>query len=376
MIRCLPLSKQDADQWQRRHPPTDGDPLSDLYKRGNDRYGDEDIVAIVALDGETPIGKVVLGYSDVLVNDTWLRCLVPGGLYVTDAYRSKAVGMMLLLELLKTRRPLIASGVSAAAAEIYDRLPQFHRVDATPMYLIGLNLAGSVRVGRLVAQRAGGGASRIGTLACVVSQVRASMRTRSWQDASFVVLAPDLAVQWLENTASLKRYPVQLPWSRAVLTQSIRSQELRHRSWVLRDGTGALCLMDMYLRTERLTLLRSSNLREVLVATLTEVFPPVSNRHLARYVLSEAARRAAAMGATLLFVCASTPELAEACQSFGHPHMADKSVYVCPNGLDEKTARILKDPSMWWCRARSEEQFRESYIGSAIVAGAPPTLLT
>lgn len=378
MIHCLTLSKRAADEWQRIHPPSAGDPLSNLYTQGNAQYADDDTVALVAVDGDRPVGKVVVRYTDLLVNGRWQRCQVPGDLFVAEAYRSKAVGMLILLELLRAKRPLIASGVSQAAAQIYDRLPQFHRVDSSPMYLIGLDFSGSVRVGRLAAQRdaAPGAKSHLHTLVSVLSSLRMTWRVQRTRDDAFEVLEPTEAVRQLDSVADAAHFCVQVPWSRTRLAQAIGGQEPNHRAWVLRERESGKCwLMTVYGRPERVSLVTPRDVREVHVAALTEVFPPVDDFALARFFVRQAARGAAEMGATLLFVCAATRALEEACTIEGMPHLADKSVYVCPNGADAETASALIDPSNWWCRARSEEQFREAYLGTALDANTPPSAL-
>lgn len=358
----------------------EGDPLSNLRTDDFQRYADDDVVAFVALDGDAIVGKIGVHYTDLAVRGRLERCLIAADLFVQESHRNQAVGMMLLLAVLKAKQPFLAASVSGVAAAIYNRLPQFHRVDSSPVYMLGLRLPGVARLARLTAQAEqarGQRVSRARELTLFGSKLLSTRRLTTRSLGNLRVLNAEEAATRLDEVASKAESAVQIPWSRQELQAALGGHSSRHQAWVVEPSgdPGTPRLVNMYLWESDVGLWSGSDVRTVTVAGLTEVYPPVGDDRVATDIMALAAKRAREMGAMIFFVFAMTESLAQACQSEGLEHTFEKSIYICPNGAGEALARDLTDPEKWWCRARSEQQFVESYLEQSPAAPTNPLLI-
>lgn len=371
MVGYLTLTRHQAEQWQQGHPKEPGDPLTDMHLDYFTHYLPEEVVALLAVDADKIIGRILLAHSDILVDGTSQRFLIGQDLLVRDEYRRQAVGIQILARVLKLGRPYIAASVSAEMAQIFDAWRGFSKVDASPVYSVGIDLYGVVRTTRLALQRQhadGKTVSRFDTLRALLQRARTALQLRAREPRGFSLLPPTEAESVLDKVADAVRFRVQIPWNRNQLVRAIRGTSGDCRAFIFRTESAPRAmprLVTIYLKCATVSIFGASDMRRITTAHLNEVFPPLDDAATARFVLGSVAREAAGRGASIIFVSATTPVLEAACAEFDLAFR--KSVYVTTVGLDSGSARVVSDPANWWCRAINENQFEESY--SPIVHG-------
>lgn len=371
MLEYSILTRHEAERWQETHARDAGDPLSDMHLDDLARYAPDETVAILATDGGRIVGRILLAHSDVLVDGTPRRFLVGRNLLVREEYRRHAVGIQLLARVMRLGKPYIAASVSAEMGRIFDAWRNFHRVDATPVYALGLDRYGVARTTRLALQQlhaAGKRVALLDTVRGVLARAWRALGTLIMVPGGFARLPADEAEAALESIARTRRFRVQIPWHRDTVVAALRRGTGNCRAAVFRDRRSSCAparLLTLYFRTIEGGVYSVRDVRQLRVAYLNEVFPPLDDDRTARYAVGLAAREARSAGAGILFVCAATPALERACA--GLDLAMRRSIYVTPAGLDPAAATAVVEPGNWWCRAVNENQFEESYAPDGLM---------
>jgi GNAT superfamily N-acetyltransferase len=362
-LRYEYLSRRDAIEWQRRTPVDPANPLTDFRLRDHERCGMDQLVGVVAvLDGRI-VGRNFFFHCPIEVRGHPVECLVSNDLFVAPEYRPRGIGVYIKMHVLKLGYPQISSGVSQAMQRVQDAWSAYSKIDSTPAYAIPVSRLGALRVARLCAQTPAGG-ERGGTLFHLVRQVRASQRLAHGADDGARRLPPRSALAALDGVLDSARFPVQIPWNRALLLDALAGQARKPLAAVYAASDACPHLLTGYLRhrSGRALLQRSTTFRELHV---NEIFPPVRDAAVARSLLGHAVREARTVGADLVQFYASTAELRGACEAAGLRSFIGKSVYIAPNTRSAEASTLLRAPENWWFRALNEDQFEEVATSTA-----------
>jgi GNAT superfamily N-acetyltransferase len=366
-IDYLILNRREAEQWQLEHPADDAVPLSNLHPGCWMQYDEDDPVAILALDNNRIVGRIILRYSDILVNGSIKRFMVGGGLFVLEEYRNRAIGVKILGKILKLDIPYLASGLSGSMAGIVENWRSFHKIDNSPVYGVGLSFFGSLRLGRLDLTRRHDQGQRIRLPRAILILARqwfTRLRLRATA-SGFSALVPEEAIAKLEEVLTSWRAEVQVPWARKRLVDALRSADVsQYHAWVVRqkaEPTRQAYFVSLYLQTINASVMSTRDIRPLTTARLIEIFPPVADREVARKLLAFVYRRARKLGADILFCFAMTSALRDACEALQMDNLFSKSVYVGLNRVDDELQRLIINADAWWCRAENEEQFSEAF---------------
>lgn len=344
------------------------DPFNQSSLKYLKEYDRSEIVAIIATDNGRLVGRIFLAYADVMVNGRLLRCTVGENLYVQESYRKKAVGLKLLKNAINLGNPYIAASVSADLYPVLEVSKWFHRIDASPVYLLGLDIGGTFRVARLALQEEEKRLKRVTTkihlLSVLARKLFSLYRMRLPGRKQLKVLTPELALIRLESMVILRDKKTYIPWNRSVITNSLFGKDHKRHSWVVALEVGSITcyhFVSLYMDQQNLSLIHSQDIRRIQIARLSEVFPPITNVHVGHRVLEFAAERARHLGASLLFVYAIEDILNQACQKMELDTLLDKRIFLSPGELDDELSSIITKPHNWWCRGINESQFEEAY---------------
>ncbi len=369
MVKYKKLSLSEAQDWQAKHPVVPGEELTNLYLNNASNYRSDEVVAILGLVEERIVGRLLLGYTDLLINGQLTRCVVGQWLLVEEAYRSEKVGLGLLITGMRLGMPYIAASVSASAFEIFDKWRQFLRIDASPVYPVGVDFPALVRTIRLAGQHYDATQTTDKPagwkVALTMWQARNSLRSAAKKNNSLEPIAPADADALLDEIASAAPPTIRIPWDREKLRRGLRGEEENFHAWVVRRH-GAPHLVSIYTREHTAGMLRSSDVRTVTLAEMTEVYPPVHDEEAAFDFASFGFAKAQEIGASLLFLYAMTPAWRHTCKRLGLVGLTEKTVFIVPAGVEKPVAELLGDPENWWCRARNEIQFEEAYQGEGV----------
>lgn len=352
-------------EWQHLHPIDPGDPLSNMYVGDFANYSDDEVVAVLALNDGELIGRITLAYSYILVAGQLYRCMVGQRLYVREDFRKKAAGVSILLKVLNLEIPYIAGSVSAAMGKIFDAWNMFHRIDSSSVYSVAMTLPTAVRLARLSIQRLHNNSGPIPFYKpyfLVLREIWSKYRIQSRNKHNLRELSKAEALDRVEKILGMVDFPVQVPWSRDVLLRAINGTDRKCFAWLITIDDGdshQIFFLCLYLRKSKVSLLRTSDIREIEIAELTEVFPPLQNEETGRSILEFIVGKAGQLNVDLLHVHATTRAMETACKKCSLESFFSKKIYITPSGLDEDIAEIVSDPKNWWCRAASEVQFDE-----------------
>ena len=367
MITYSYLTKQQLLEgiYSRKIDSDDGFIESALYGI-RDHSGDE-IVGVIAEDNDRLVGRLLLSYTDILVDGKLIRCAVGSNLYVTESFRRKAVGIKLLWKFMERDIPYIAASTSADASRLFSASRQFHLIDNSPIFTCGLRLDGSIRTARLALQRdekVDPGISMSRQIQVVTSKVLRGWRLKYSDSRAITELTPKETEAFLPKLVDLRNLPVYLPWNKSVLLEAINRVTGSPRAWMITHSKSNVAqnyLLTLYLTTKEWSLFRTKDIREVKVARLTEIFPPVSDAETGEDLITFAAQKARHMGAAILEVPANTEALKHACGKLDFENFSRKTIWFAPGNAKGGEIDKMCDPAAWWCRGMNEDQFEETY---------------
>ena len=330
------------------------------------------IRAIVAFDEQRIAGRLLIVYSDLLVNGALQRFAVGEDFFVLEEYRNRAVGLSLLLKAFKLGFPFIESGVSGQMKAILDSWKQFVPVDSSPMFQVGLDRTGLVQLAKwdlYEAHASGASRGEAWTKAALLSRHwRQQRRLARGSRERLQVFAVADAARGFERCLGSARAAVQLPWNTAVLNKALAGADPNCGAWFVESPTGSAgpWLLTLYRQERVLGQAADGTARSIKEAHLNEIYPPLDGAAPVETLLAFAFDRARAMGASVMQIHAMTPALAGACRRLGLGSRMTKSIYVAANGVYGTAAKQIADSASWWCRAFNENQFEEAFVGRAV----------
>ena len=360
------FTRAQAIEWQRRHPKISGDPLTDMRLEQYEGCDLDQKVGVFAIDGDRVIGTNFFHYCPISVNGELIECIVSNNLFVAPEYRPKGIGSFLKMHVLRLGLPQISSGVSPQMQKVYDAWSAYTKVDASPVYAMPVSAFGILRVARIANER---DASASGRFALALAIMKRYLSVRAFSKGALIdyeSLATDQALKSVEGILKSERYPIQVPWNRRMIERALRGEDSRAHAWVIEvqstSGTPVRHFVSGYLRAMQVRGLGRGE-KEIEEFHLTEIFPPVRDKEVARACLALTIENARCLGVAIVQVYAMTEALDDACTEARLDSFFKKRVYIAPNTKEERYDRFLRTPSNWWCRIRNEDQLEENARG-------------
>jgi GNAT superfamily N-acetyltransferase len=371
-VRYEYLTRRAAIEWQQRMPIDPADPLTDMRLRDHERSGMDDVVGVVAIVDGRIIGRNFFFHSTLSIHGHEVDCIVSHNLFVAPAYRPRGIGIYIKMHVLKLGYPQVSSGVSHAMQQVQDAWSAYRKIDSTPAFAIPVSPLGGLRVARLAAEGAAPGGSPAGTLHHLARQQGAAWWLERRADRALLALDAQAAAARMDRILDAERFPVQVPWNRALLRDALLGLVRMPAAgvYVKRGDPTAEpgYLMTGYTRrrTARGLGRRSAKYDEFHV---NEVFPPVHDPLVAQSLLGHAVREARMRGADIVHFYATTETLQRVCEAAGLRSFVGKHVYIAPNSRCQTAVELLGTAQNWWCRVINEDQFEEV---AAVPAGPKP----
>ena len=338
------------------------DPLADLNFEFPETAGGDEIVGIVASDGEQVVGKIAIGRSAILTPNGTLPLITTKDLFVHPEYRDKAVGARLIFTVLSLGKSYIFGGVATKLDRVLMSWKRYKPIDRSPTYYFPHSAIGKVKTfGVYWRNRLDKNAKHPVPGLVHIWRAAFSSRREAKQAKALYRLSTEEALKAVPELISKSAKMYQVPHNPEILKQGLRGEQDNLSVAVFEhSGTGALHIVNTYWNTEPLGAgILSSYLPDLRVAAISEIYPPPLDMNLAIGLLQEAIESARSQGAgTVKVVCQNDP-LRSAAEALGGLHLLDKSVYAYFSKADRKRMPGVDDPRNWWCRAVNEAQLIE-----------------
>lgn len=385
MIEYRILTKKDMPAWRKKYNllPHDVDPtlVNNIPRAGIQNAVvspdfdcfqniDPDMVcAIVALEGDRLIGKLLILYTDLLINNRLQRCAIGSGFYVLNEYRDRAVGIAIMLKALKLGVPYLEAGVSGQMRNILNSWKQFTQIDESPEFQVALDKAGLIQITKwdFYAHKyaATFPINQLIKIALLFRNLSNKWRLNATRYTRISAIPVNQAInQYLGRYFSSPKYPIQIPWNNALINEALAGKNPNCKAWIVEDtkSNSGPWLISMYRRERHLGTTSDGTPKKLREIYLNEIYPPLDQDDPIDALLAFSLHQATTMDANILRIYALTPAMADGCRRFGLSNRASKSIFVAPGtNIDETTTKYLCDPKSWWCRAFSEDQFEESF---------------
>jgi GNAT superfamily N-acetyltransferase len=358
------ISKRDALALDARKYNPYGAEFGNLRLEQVGPLEDDDVVAVVALDGARIVGKILFRYGLLPFDHTSIRLACAQDLVVAPECRGRGIGRALLEHSTAIGVPQIHSGLSAMSEPLIEKLgfPSIDRSQAFQAPLSGKGLVRRLRTD-LYASEGGGVVGRSGAAWRSVAEhiaraVRLRRQSRDWH-----VLPVDEALAQLDAVLGRRERRFQIPWNRAKLTQALLGKDTDCLAWVVAEGSGSAAhrhLVTAYNYRREIRMPLVSRVLPLSEWRVNEVYPRVSDSRAAECIIAVVAGRLAQRGADIAEVFAASPEMVQGCRALGLVPSICKSMYLVPSGVDADLSQSLTTPDQWWCRALNEEQYEES----------------
>ncbi len=325
------------------------------------------ICAICAFDDGHLVGRISIRYFDLQLDAQRLRCAVGSGFMVLKAYRNSAVGLSILLKAMNLGMPYFEAGVSGQMDEILGKMPQFHMIDNSPIFQLGLDGTGKVQVAKWEhfskSDHGNRFSEQVAKLHALVRSWKHFRRVSHAASARSILDCPEAATTTLEKYLSAVRFRVQVPWNRDLLVKGLHGDIPNFGVWLVSAPNDAsrVWLLTLYRRDR---VLGRGSKREPHIlkeAHLNEIYPPLRSKDPVLPLLAFASHQASISGASILHIHALTSALEKACIALGMRNQTRKRIFVTPGNTDEGNKKLLIDPESWWCRAFSEDQLEEAF---------------
>lgn len=365
MIQYISLTKREAEQWQTKHPPTDR--LSNLMIERWQKRHDDELVTIIAVDGERIIGRIFVFKSSVSIAGQRIECRASGDLYVREEYRTKGIGLFIKMKMLQAGKPQILGGASGQMKAIYGTWRHFKDIDHSPIFQLPIDLKAILGFGRFryyQEVKESSQTSQFTLIKCLLSYLQTWFRLASKSAKQVRLLDVEKARQVMPDILRANPYTVHIPWDTESLRVALTGEKSDHRAWIAecQTSTGLTHHLVCTYIEKRILKIMGNRTIQVQEAHLNEIYPPPNNLSVLEELIALIARREKAQGTSVIHIHANTQELSQMCESLGLVPMYRRSVFFAPNDLPEHLAKIAMDPAAWWCRANNERQFREAEI--------------
>lgn len=363
MIEYKVITKQDAIDWQKRNPQKNR--LSDFKLEHKACMGFDEPIAIVAIDEDRIVGRIFLFTGYMTIDGENILCRCSGDLFVHPMYRHRGVGLFIKMHMLKLGEPQLVGGVSGDMQKIYQKWNQFQPVDNSPICTLPLCWDAIVFFGRLAYyKRIGNGAkeSKLIQLYYLMRYLVASRMAVRVFNRDDSILSSKEAVAALDGILNNNLFRVQIPWNINKLIEGLNAKRKDFFCWVVNCKAGnvrAKYLVTVYVKHKSVRTVHGKTVK-IKEAHLNEIFPPTYNIKQLKSILSLVLKKILTLGFQALQLYATTDPLIKYCKSLNMISFYSKTVSIAVNGLETDLANIALEPRQWWCRAISEEQFREA----------------
>jgi len=367
MIAYSYLTKRQLIDGNYSRVVDDKDPYAGSQPHVIRDHSEDQIIGVIAEDQNRLVGRLFLSYTEILVGDQLIRCAVGNNLYVKEKYRQKAVGIKLLWKAMELGFPYVAASTSADATPVFAVSKKFHLIDNSPIFSCGLNLGGYVRTARLLLQQHSEqqpDISMFRQFQVVASKVLAGGRLQRDNLRAITKLKVSEAQDLLPSLAGFRDHQVYLPWNKEVLINALSHKNDNVRAWIVthtKNNVARNYLLTIYLVSREWSAFRTSDIKKMKIARVTEIFPSTSDTGVAQDLITFAAQQAREMDATILEVSANIDSLRKACSNLKFENFNQKKIWIAPGRAKGELIEKLCSPAAWWCRARNEDQFEETY---------------
>lgn len=342
------------------------------------RIRDDEAVAVVAVDGEEIVGKMLLRYASIPYDGGILRLALGQDMLVSPDYRGRGIGTALIRKSLEVQAPTIHSGLSSLSKPLFEKFA-FPSIDRSQAYQLALSWKGFLRQSRDRAGKRQGTAARVAEAGDAVrgylSWRDLLHRTRALATSTTRILPSSDAIFALPELLSERVRRFQIPWNLTKLRAGLTNTDPDLCAVVAEVGVGGsrrLVLATAYRYPRQIRIPFTQAQRPLEEWRVNEFYPPVTDPSLGQAAIAAIAARLAERGADVIEVFCHTGGLESACIALGLRKSITKSMLLVPQqGVAAELARAACDPEQWWCRALNEEQFEESQEDLELIVPQP-----
>jgi hypothetical protein len=290
---------------------------------------------------------------------------------VLREYRKSAVGLSILLKAMNLGFPYFEASVSRQMRGILEKMKQFHHVDSSPVFQLGLDRSGIVQIASWEFYKE---TSKPGFMSEMTWKARLlsgnwlrSRKLLRHETVRHELINPEKAITIIEKTFSIPHAMVQIPWNRNLLIEGLSGRNRDFRAWLisLPSDSEPYRLVTLYRRDRVLGQDGQGNPNIIREAHLNEIYPPLEREAPIVSLLAFASRQALKAGASVLHIHALTAGIEDACRTLGLSSHISKAVFVATGAIEPEIGKTLADPGKWWCRASNEDQLEEAVVFAA-----------
>ena len=220
-------NNDDAEQDPREsNAPRIGvqdEPSHQLSMQYPHEVDDNAVCGICAFDDDRLIGRISILYFDLMVHGRRRRCCVGSNFMVLKEYRNSAVGLSILLKAMNLGMPYFEASVSGPMRGILEKMKQFHHIDSSPIFQLGVDRSGIVQIATWDFYKNPSSANilseQAAKLRALTGNWLSSRRVTRSGSAGYKVIKPDDALQILEADFKVPRFPIQVPWNKDLLVK-------------------------------------------------------------------------------------------------------------------------------------------------------------
>ncbi|RLA40598.1 MAG: hypothetical protein DRR42_25685 [Gammaproteobacteria bacterium] len=322
-----------------------------------------DVIALLALDGETVAGRIFFTYGHFSSASGNIRIAAAQALFTTTEYRGRGIASTFASKCNEMNVPCFHSGLSHRSLRLFEKLG-FYFIDRSPVYQIPIHSKGILKEWRNRLDRLNAEDRKLSNVARILSQVLKARRAVLKKNASeFFCLPPSLSCLAIEQLMETRYKPFQIPWDKDLVLGAVKGNNSRLRVLALKNKSKTseeIFFITIYNEVRQVRLPGGAKKVTFMNGLVNEIYPPPPTKKVAISLLRSVTVMAKIWGFDNLSVCAMTLGLEEACQSLGLNYYGRKSLAIQPNGLNKDLADKVKEPENWWCRAFNEDMVEEA----------------
>jgi hypothetical protein len=324
---------------------------------------DDDVVGLQASAGLQTVGVISIGKTTVAsATNRNLQCIITKDLFISPRYRKKAVGALFIFSILSLKKPYVFGGVASKLKKSLLSWNRCIRIDQSPIFYFPQSVVGRLKTFFVIVRNCFDNDLDRPYPAKLAAWFRLFNVLPRRANNSLQKLCAEQAVIVIPGLLKEFAKPYQIPHNIPKMIDAAQGGDQSISVEVYREyGTNRNFVVSQYWSEESFGFGKvDALLPRLIVATVTEIYPPPENIQLTQNLMHQALMSARRQGADICKILCQTESMVFAAEKFDGLHLLNNSVFAFLPKSDRKTFSGIDKSENWWCRAVNEKQLEEA----------------